>query len=398
VPSSPIAVNSYTTGEQRRPAVAQTSDGSFVVVWESQNQIGGLSGYDIFFQRFGGDGQGQGMETPVNAYTTGDQSDASVCMDGSGNFVVAWEGEGSGDADGVWVRSFFSDGGATGPQMLVNTYTTGSQESAEAACAAGGRFVIVWRGPSSADSDGGIAGKLFAGIPAEFQVNTYTTGFVYAAALSVASDDTGNFVVVWEDPAGDLARRRFDSTATPLDAFQVATYTGASATCFVDVARHSDGDFVVVWNDNSVNYGHDVLGMRFDSNGVQQGALHEQSVGNSGRNPVSTVFAHPDGDFIVAWNNNNGDELAGRVYEPPAAATPSRFEVASSNPGYASSSRPNIDMASDEMGHFVVVWDEYVSSTEPKHEIMVQRFRLMQLVFGDGFESGDTTMWSSAVP
>jgi hypothetical protein len=29
---------------------------------------------------------------------------------------------------------------------------------------------------------------------------------------------------------------------------------------------------------------------------------------------------------------------------------------------------------------------------------MVQRFRLMQLVFGDGFESGDTTMWSSAVP
>src|SRR5262245_33646355 len=66
----------------------------------------------------------------------------------------------------------------------------------------------------------------------QFQVNTYTTG--YQEYASVASDASGNFVVVWESegsPGGDTSSfsiqgRRYTSTGTPIGSqFQVNTYT-----------------------------------------------------------------------------------------------------------------------------------------------------------------------------
>jgi hypothetical protein len=47
---SEFRVNSYTTGDQRNPAVASSPDGDFVVVWDSRYQV---NGYDVFGQRYG---------------------------------------------------------------------------------------------------------------------------------------------------------------------------------------------------------------------------------------------------------------------------------------------------------------------------------------------------------
>src|SRR5687767_58258 len=68
----------------------------------------------------------------------------------------------------------------------------------------------------------------------EFRVNTYTTGNQggsYSTDHPVATDPSGNFVVVWgshgqKNPGGDIFGQRYDSSGTPLGPeFRVNTYT-----------------------------------------------------------------------------------------------------------------------------------------------------------------------------
>lgn len=66
-----LAINSYTTGDQMRPAIGMSGTGSFVVVWSSMDQDG--SGYGIFGRRFDSSGVGLGTEFAVSLFTTGAQ-------------------------------------------------------------------------------------------------------------------------------------------------------------------------------------------------------------------------------------------------------------------------------------------------------------------------------------
>src|SRR5262245_60872936 len=93
----------------------------------------------------------------------------------------------------------------------------------------------------------------------EFQINTYTTGPQgggFGKAAQVASDANGNFVVVWTD--GDyyggqdgsqtgIFARRYASDGTPVsDEFQVNTFSTGEQTV-PDIASDASGNFIVVW-------------------------------------------------------------------------------------------------------------------------------------------------------
>src|SRR5215472_16685914 len=90
-----------------------------------------------------------------------------------------------------------------GSQFQVNTYTTGKQEYASVASDSSGNFVVVWDSYSSGTTGYFVSlhGQRYnaSGSPVggEVQVNTYTTGF-QERRPSVASDSFGDFVVVWE--------------------------------------------------------------------------------------------------------------------------------------------------------------------------------------------------------
>src|SRR5262245_43284065 len=93
----------------------------------------------------------------------------------------------------------------TGPEFQANTHTTDFQNRPSVASDAFGNFVVVWMTDYQDGSVSGIFGRRFdsAGSPRgpEFKVNTYTDGDQYRP--SVASDDAGNFVVVWTSYAQD---------------------------------------------------------------------------------------------------------------------------------------------------------------------------------------------------
>jgi hypothetical protein len=266
-------VNTYTTDFQAIPAVASDSSGNFVVVWQSLGQDGDSHG--VFGQRYDSTGAPLGPEFRVNTYTTADQRHPAVASDSSGRFVVVWSSfSQDGSDDGVFGQVFTSSGVPLGPEFQLNTYTTSAQAFPDLVSDSSGNLVVVWSSPQDG-SGSGVFGKRYditgAPLGPEFRVNTYTTNTQFGPA--VASGSSGNFVVVWQSYHQDgssfgVFGQLYDSSGAPIGPqFRVNTnttdYQGHPAA-----ASDSSGNFVVVWQSNSQNPfpgWYDIFGQRYSA-------------------------------------------------------------------------------------------------------------------------------------
>jgi len=265
-------VNTYTTGGQGRPAVAADSAGNFVVVWQSDLQD--FSYLDVFAQRYASTGAPIGPEFRVNTTTVLSQTNPRVGSDSSGNFfVVVWESEvGDGSLGAVFGQRFAASGAPLGAQFRINTFTNAAQSSPDVAVDGSGNFVVAWQSGIVQDGYGfGIFGQRFAasGAPVgpEFRVNTHTPS--HQIFPSVATDGSGNFVVAWQSLFQDgsdygIFGQRYDSTGTPLGTeFQVNTtvlFDQEGCTVGADNA----GNFIVLWHSWTSATSWNVFGQRYN--------------------------------------------------------------------------------------------------------------------------------------
>ncbi|MCE9605259.1 MAG: cadherin repeat domain-containing protein [Planctomycetia bacterium] len=147
-------INTTTAGNQTEAAVATDGAGNFLVTWSSQAQDG--SGYGVYGQRFDSTGAKVGGETAMNVTTAGDQRESRIAMDASGSFVVAWTStnQDAAGGDGVYFRQFDATGTAISSETLVNRTITGSQQSPSVAMQSSNGFVVAWSGNGAGDADG----------------------------------------------------------------------------------------------------------------------------------------------------------------------------------------------------------------------------------------------------
>src|SRR5258706_408336 len=139
-----VRVNTYTTGAQLNPSVASDAAGDFVVVWQGPGQT---DGYGILGQRFAGSGAPVGGSFPVNTYTTDRQTLPGVASDAAGNFVVVWQSYYEDlSGPGVFAQRFASGGTTLGAPFRVNTVTSGNQDGPAVVSDASGNFVVAWQG------------------------------------------------------------------------------------------------------------------------------------------------------------------------------------------------------------------------------------------------------------
>ena len=414
-------VNSYTTSVQTGPAVAVDTEGNFVVVWYSWGSYGtDTSELSIQGQRYSADGNRLGGEFQVNTYTTNYQVGAAVAADADGDFVVVWASEGSSGTDtdswSVQGQLFDADGTPVGGEFQVNSYTTSSQSEPAVAADADGDFVVVWQSDGSYGMDTSlksIQAQRFdaTGTPEgpQFQVNSYTTG--NQAKPKLAADARGNFVVVWQSfgssgtdtSSWSIQSQLFSADGTPLGAeFQVNSYT-TNYQGPLDVARRSDGRFVVVWESDG-SYGSDssgesAQGQAFDADGTPVGGqfqVNSYTTNNQSRVEVAEGW---DGSFVVAWQSKGSDgtdtswwSIQSQRLGTDGSFLGGEFQVNS----YTSNYQDRVEVAGGPDGSFVMVWHSDGSyGTDPGTSVQGQRFSTA--VFVDGFESGDTSAWSSTV-
>ena len=279
---------------------------------------------------------------------------------------------------GACARNAVAQETPDGPQFVVDTYTTNSQERPSVAMDGLGNLVAVWPslGSYGDDHDGfSIQARLFdaSGQPLgdEFQVNTYTTSFQLEAA--VATNPQGGFVVAWvsqgsfgdDDSQTSIQARRFAADGSPLgDQFQVNTYT-ADYQESPAVAVDGDGNFLVAWygrgSGGSDTDGYSVHARRYRADGQALGGELQVNSYTTGSQASPAVAALAGNGFVVVWesagsfgSDSDGDSIQARhvAIAGPVPADGPELQV---NALTTSSQRaPSVAAGPD--GGFVVAW------------------------------------------
>jgi len=230
---SEFLVNTYTADIQSTPSIAMNeTNGDFVITWSSQGQDGDIAAYNyynIYAQRYNTDGTTNGSEFLVNTYTTSLQYNSSVAMTSDGKFVITWQSQGQdGNSSGVYAQKYNANGSVNGSEFLVNTYTTNLQSNSSVAMTSDGKFVITWDSYLQDGNFSGIYAQKYnsdgSTLGSEFKVNTYTTNTQQFP--SIAMDGNGNFIISWQSVGQDgdsvanweynIYTKRFDSNGNVL--------------------------------------------------------------------------------------------------------------------------------------------------------------------------------------
>ena len=357
VPIGPeFQVNTYTTGYQRGTAVASDPAGNLVVVWGGYGQDEPTEG--IYGQRYDSSGAPLGTEFHVNTYTTNYQRGVLVASDPAGNFVVVWNSQyQDGSGMGVFGQRFASSGAPLGTEFRVNTYTTSFQWLGDLATDASGNFIVLWSGPGTLDAAGVFAQRYAStGVPlgGEFRVNTYTTGG--QGVPSVAIGAGGDFIVVWSSEQDGsftgIYGQRFVSTGAPVGPeFRVNTTT-TGLQWASSVATDASGGFVVAWNTYLVG----VFAQRFATGGAPVGPEFRVSSYTTSYQLGSLVEADPSGNFVVVWTDTALDGSDFGVFAQRYASSGTLLGPEFRVNTYTTNSQAGGSAAGDAAGNFVIVW------------------------------------------
>ena len=289
VSENDVLVTATDVGSQSAAKVAYTPNnpnGGFVVVWTES--VGGTVGEEIRAQRFDKTATRVGDTIVVNTFTTGSQQSPDVAIDNSGNFVVAWQSQNqTGENDfGIFARRFDSDGNPSTPaEFMVNLSTTGKQtQPAIAMQPVDGWYVIGWQSIHAGAAD------------------------IYASKFT--SDGTRLGAKLADDCvacAGTcIAGACWDTTAE----LQVTSISGAQTVPDVGIAE-TGGNVVFAYDDGQNGAADHDIGFRvFDSSFVAVTAATRANIRTAGNQIAPAVTVNPDGTFVVAWSgpdtNGNG--------------------------------------------------------------------------------------------
>ncbi len=233
-----------------------------------------------------------------------------------------------------------------------------------------GNYVIVWTSDSQDGDDDGVYGQRFNAqgdkVGNEFLVNQHTDNDQFQA--SVAMNDAGDFVVTWtSEDQGDqdfrIYARQYHAEGTVGDEFQVNT-SPSGAHRDSDVAIDDAGNFVIVWNSDEA--GSYVTYRRFDADGTPLG----DQVGiesDTSQQADPTIAMAADGRFVIAWDyffdvRYMVFDAAGTALGPYAKLSESSVDIVAGKPAVA--------MADD--GTFVIAYQETV--VLGSYDVKAQRY------------------------
>jgi hypothetical protein len=271
----------------------------------------------------------------------------------------------------------------------VSTYDS-NQAYPKVASDSTGNFLVVWSSFVQDGSSMGVIGQRYAssGAPlgSEFRVNTHTTDAQWFP--SVASDGAGTFVVVWESYLQDgsswgVFGQRYASSGAPLGLeFRVNTFTTASQT-YPSVAADPSGGFVVAWTgQDGSNRG--IVGQRFSSSGAPLGSEFHVNTHTTGYQINAAVAVDGAGNFVVAWQSNPQDGesygIFGQRYASAGGPLGPEFRVNT----YTTDNQSVAAVAADPSGDFVVVWRSFGQDGDA-HAIVGQRYSQISPVSLTGF-------------
>ncbi len=318
-------VNTTTDGYQGRQQITALLNGGFVVTWQTYFSVGQST---VWAQVFSDTSAKVGAELNLGAAPSPGESHPQIAPLSSGGFVVTWQ-----DNAEVSAQIFDAVGTSVGPEILVNTATAGSQNRSQIAALSNGGFVVTWTDGSltAPDTNGdAVRAQVFtaagARVGTEILVNTATTGNQETQQITALSN--GGFVITWEDvsrtepDSSTAVRAQVFSASGVMVGTEILVNTATSDQQFVpQITALQNGGFVVTWQDRSATapdiYGLAVRAQVFNvgPSAVEQVALSLKNTGftvsDPDANDVLTVTLSTTYGLLSATAGTSGAVVAG---------------------------------------------------------------------------------------
>lgn len=289
---SESVVNTTRSGMQDSAEITALKDGGFVVSWASYGQDG--SGWGGYLQRYNASGAKVGVETRVSTTTQYDQDGPTVTGLADGGIMVVWEGNGTGDASGIFGQRFKADGSKSGGEVRINTRVADDQTDPVVKVLSNGNYVVTWQsapddgdGNDETDAPGDVYAQLFnaAGVKvgAETRVNTTTAGNQEEPNVTALTD--GGYLVTWAGQGtGDvngIFAQLFNASGVKVGTETRINTVTTGNQLFAQVTTLADGGYVVAWESSVANGQVDVYTQRFDANGNKVSSLTGDALANT---------------------------------------------------------------------------------------------------------------------
>jgi hypothetical protein len=209
---------------------------------------------------------------------------------------------------------FDSAGSRSFIDRTINTVAAGAQERPVVAIHDDG-VVVTWEDDSST-TDGTSRDIMARGNDkngcggfSDIVVNSQTAG--QQSAPTIASDEAGNFVVVWEDDSDlngvyQLHARGFTAQGLERIARWTVNSEPAGQQRAPDIAMTPAGDFVVTWADDPESDGRSrIMARGFDANGQQRfpDRVVSERVDANGMTP--SVAVDMNGNILITWEDDS---------------------------------------------------------------------------------------------
>jgi hypothetical protein len=304
-----INVSGSTTNSlanETTPSVALLSNGTTVVVWRTEAQVGQPS--QVSAQEFDFAGKPFGSVIQVNDYGDTPQRAPSVTALSSGGFAVAWiseEQSGVISADAM-VRLFDSQGVAGGPAIQVNDPQL-TVDSPKLAGLSNGNILAVWTQIDTRDNTGdwNVASRVLAasGAPTGATAVVNTTQIGSQLSPQIASSGT-EALVVWRsggDPATAPAilAQTLDNQGQKLGTETILSAGKKGNQIYPAAAGSPNGQYLAVWTTfSSLDTGNDLYAQR-----LVRGTLPLVAM------PAPFIYPQAPTRLVVSWLGVQGQPV-----------------------------------------------------------------------------------------
>ncbi len=320
---SQVTVNGGAAASQDQlyPQVAMNaSNGTFVVVWTSDDDTTGLIDYNIHYRLYDASGSALTSEAVANTTTSGSQTDTGVAMNSSGDFVVVWQSLGDGSSTGIYFQRFSSSGVAQGSETQANVTTLNSQTTATVGMDDSGNFVIAWRDEAADTNYPDITMRKFnsSGAALTGEVSVDKSSGTQQAPHIVMRPSTGDVVVVWDSDTSttdfETYFQRYNSSLTAQGSRTLVPSTTSVPNSIPDVYMDSAGDFTITWERDLGSGVSHIMAKRYAANGTAIGSEFQvDTIGTVGHT-YATVAMSDQNHTAFAWATGGVNDLYARVY------------------------------------------------------------------------------------
>jgi hypothetical protein len=356
-----------------QPHLAANASGEFVVTWIGQ--ASGDSFPTLYARRFAADGRPATGAIRVSSghvfasYLAGARTGVAIQADGS-FAVVFTKDPGRGFGPVLRLRWYRPDGAPD-----AETVVTREPVNVLSVAARGdGGMVLAWVNPNPSNLWVGSFGPDHAPEGPAVRVQQY------ASSPAVAASPNGDFVVAWQgfDSSSQslfIGARSFASDGSSRGEIRVANPVYADASVgtasVVYAGMDGDGNFLIAWAENSAQQNDPTFARRYRPDGTPLGGAIRLDLGGKGFLPGSLAMGGR-GNFVLTWaqpgSQGGGDAIFARRFAADGSPLGPVLQVNPAAPGGRSSDQ--VAIGAD--GGFVVAWD---STEEGRDQIFARRFQ-----------------------